>query len=52
MKDAAALVKDLGYDGLDLTVRLGGHVEPAQVADAFPAAGAVRVLVRVLEEPC
>ena len=38
VKDAAALVKELGYDGLDLTVRPGGHVEPARVADALPKA--------------
>ncbi len=38
VKDAAALVKELGYDALDLTVRPGGHIEPAQVADALPKA--------------
>ena len=38
IKDAAALAKELGYDGLDLTVRPGGHVEPAQVADELPRA--------------
>ena len=38
VKEAAALVKELGYDSLDLTVRPGGHVEPAQVADALPKA--------------
>ncbi len=38
VKDAAALVKELGYDSLDLTVRAGGHVEPAQVAGALPKA--------------
>jgi len=38
VKDAAVLVKELGYDSLDLTVRPGGHIEPAQVADALPKA--------------
>jgi sugar phosphate isomerase/epimerase len=38
VKDAAALVKELGYDSLDLTVRPGGHIEPVQVADALPKA--------------
>ena len=36
--EAAALCAELGYDGLDLTVRPGGHVEPAEVADALPTA--------------
>lgn len=36
--DAAKLAKELGYDALDLTVRPGGHIEPAQVADALPKA--------------
>lgn len=34
-----ALVKavaDLGYDGVDITVRKGGHVEPARVAQDLP----------------
>jgi sugar phosphate isomerase/epimerase len=38
VKDAAALVKELGYDSLDLTVRAGGHVEPEQVREALPKA--------------
>ena len=38
VKDAAALVKELGYDALDLTVRPGGHIEPAQVAEGLPKA--------------
>ncbi len=38
VKDAAALAKELGYDALDLTVRPGGHVEPARVSDALPKA--------------
>jgi sugar phosphate isomerase/epimerase len=41
VKDAAVLVKDLGYDSLDLTVRPGGHVEPAQVAATLPEAVAL-----------
>src|SRR5690606_27659090 len=28
--------KDLGFDGIDLTVRPGGHVEPAQVVTELP----------------
>ena len=38
VKDAAVLVKELGYDALDLTVRAGGHIEPAQVAEGLPKA--------------
>jgi sugar phosphate isomerase/epimerase len=30
--------KELGLDGLDLTVRKGGHIEPADVDQALPAA--------------
>ena len=30
-------MKELGVDGVDLTVRAGGHVEPEHVADALPA---------------
>ena len=36
--EAAAHCADIGYDGIDLTLRPGGHVEPAQVADALPKA--------------
>ncbi|MBM3798013.1 MAG: TIM barrel protein [Acidobacteria bacterium] len=36
--DAAALTAEIGYDALDLTVRPGGHVEPARVADDLPKA--------------
>ena len=35
MAEAAA---DLGFDGVDLTVRPGGHVEPARAADDLPKA--------------
>ena len=30
-------MKDLGVDGVDLTVRPGGHVDPEHVADMLPA---------------
>ncbi len=34
---------EMGFDGIDLTVRPGGHVEPVAVADALPrAAEAIR----------
>lgn len=36
--EAAALAKAHGYDGLDLTVRPGGHVEPERVEQDLPAA--------------
>lgn len=40
---AAETVRELGYDGLDLTVRPGGHVLPERVADDLPkAAEAIR----------
>ena len=43
IKEAAAIAKDLGFDGVDLTVRKGGHVEPARVEfDLPPAMEAVR----------
>jgi sugar phosphate isomerase/epimerase len=32
------VVRGLGFDGVDLTVRPGGHVLPEQVRDALPAA--------------
>lgn len=32
-----AVVKQLGFDGVDLTVRPGGHIEPAKVATDLPA---------------
>ncbi len=35
-EDLAAVAQDLGFDGIDLTVRAGGHVEPAQAATALP----------------
>src|SRR5437868_2739204 len=35
---AARAVRELGFEGLDLTVRPGGFVEPDQVQDQLPAA--------------
>lgn len=34
----AALVKEMGFDGIDLTVRANGHVLPERVADDLPKA--------------
>jgi len=36
VEQAADVVKSLGLDGLDLTVRPGGHVEPAAAQDVLP----------------
>jgi len=36
--DMAKLVAELGFDGIDLTVRAGGHVLPERVADDLPKA--------------
>lgn len=36
--DAAALAADTGFDGIDITVREGGHVEPARAAQELPRA--------------
>jgi len=36
--EAGRAIKDLGFDGVDLTVRPGGHVLPENVAEALPAA--------------
>lgn len=36
--EAAAVARKQGYDGLDLTVRPGGHVLPERVQDDLPAA--------------
>jgi sugar phosphate isomerase/epimerase len=36
-EDLAKSVAELGFDGLDITVRKGGHVEPAQVSQELPA---------------
>ncbi len=34
--EAIETIADLGYDGVDLTVRRRGHVDPARVADELP----------------
>lgn len=34
--ELAVTVRDLGFQGVDLTVRKGGHVEPAQVTTELP----------------
>lgn len=36
--EAGRRVKELGFAGVDLTVRPGGHVRPEQVAEALPRA--------------
>src|SRR5260370_35548355 len=40
-EELALAVADLGFDGLDITVRKGGHVEPAQVSRDLPALAAI-----------
>src|SRR5438270_571865 len=35
-EELATAAADLGFDGVDLTVRNGGHVEPARVAVDLP----------------
>jgi sugar phosphate isomerase/epimerase len=35
-EDLARAAKDLGFDGIDLTVRKGGHVEPERVRQDLP----------------
>lgn len=35
-KEAAETIASLGFDGVDLTVRRRGHVDPARVADELP----------------
>jgi sugar phosphate isomerase/epimerase len=37
----AKAVAELGFDGVDITVRKGGHVEPARVAQDLPALAAL-----------
>ena len=36
--DAAAIARDIGFDGLDITVRADGHVAPNRVENDLPAA--------------
>src|SRR5215471_4021682 len=36
--DAARLAADIGFDGIDLTVRKGGHIEPSPAAEDLPRA--------------
>lgn len=38
VKEAAKLAAEIGYDGLDLTVRAGGHVLPERVTEDLPKA--------------
>ncbi len=38
VEEMAQVVAALGYEGVDLTVRPGGHVEPARVEDDLPKA--------------
>jgi L-ribulose-5-phosphate 3-epimerase len=38
VSDLASAVIDMGYDGIDLTVRPGGHVLPERVTDDLPRA--------------
>ena len=41
--DMAAAAKEIGFEGVDLTVRKGGHVTPDRVTDDLPkAAAAIR----------
>jgi sugar phosphate isomerase/epimerase len=39
--ELARAAADLGFDGVDITVRSGGHVEPARAADDLPPLVAV-----------
>jgi len=42
-QEMAAIAKDVGFDGIDLTVRQGGHVLPERVEEDLPkAAEAIR----------
>jgi len=38
IEEAAKRAGELGFDGLDLTVRPGGHIEPADATEALPPA--------------
>src|SRR2546426_1461864 len=37
-QEMAAIAKDVGFDGIDLTVRQGGHVLPERVEEDLPKA--------------
>src|SRR5579863_4703796 len=37
-REMAAIAKDIGFDGVDLTVREGGHVLPERVEEDLPKA--------------
>lgn len=37
-QEMAAAVADMGYDGINITVRTGGHVSPERVAEDLPKA--------------
>jgi sugar phosphate isomerase/epimerase len=41
VKGAAETMRDLGYEGMDLTLRKGGHVLPERVQDDLPKAAEV-----------
>ena len=41
VKGAAETMKDLGYEGVDLTVRPAGHVLPERAKDDLPKAAEV-----------
>src|SRR5207245_2632751 len=38
VSEMGAVVRELGFEGVDLTVRPGGHVLPESVTDGLPAA--------------
>src|SRR5271156_1698983 len=38
MSDAASIARDIGFDGIDITVRAEGHVLPERVETDLPAA--------------
>lgn len=38
LEKTAQIVKDMGFDGLDLTVRTGGYVEPKDAVEGVPQA--------------
>ena len=41
VKGAAETMRDLGYEGIDLTLRKGGHVLPERVQDDLPKAAEI-----------